>query len=91
MEGKAMDIKSLLKQFVISEIVVDTTCADIRETESLIDNGILDSLGIIKILTFIEDKFSIKISDDELVPENFETLYSISNLIDKKICNEVVN
>ena len=86
-----MEIKNSLKQFIISDLVVDTACSDINETESLIDNGILDSIGLIKFLTFIEDTFSIKISDNEFLPENFETLSSISNLIDKKICNELVN
>lgn len=86
-----MEIQNVLKQFIVSELVVDSALTDLNETESLIDNGVLDSMGMIKVLTFIEDEFSIKVADDELVPENFESVYAISNLIYEKISHEQVN
>ena len=48
-------------------------------------------MGIIKVLTFIEEKFLVQISDDEVVPENFESIEAISSLIEEKLTKVQVN
>ncbi len=75
---KSMD---LLKEFIVNELISDPTVTDISETESLIESGILDSMGIMKMLDFIEASFSVKISDEDITPENFENLEAICGLI----------
>ena len=57
----------------------------IGDDQSLLESGIIDSLGIMKLLSFVEERFEIKISDDELLPENFESIVTISYLVDEKI------
>jgi len=86
-----MEFKNVIKQFIIDEIIDDGNSTEIIDDESLIDNGILDSIAMLKILDFIEEKFSVKVSDDELMPENFETLESMSSLIKEKVNNLQVN
>jgi acyl carrier protein len=48
----------------------------------LIDNEVLDSLGIFETIAFLEDHFAIRIEDDDLVPENFESLGAIARLVE---------
>ena len=74
----------ILKQFITEEFVPDGDANDLKEDQSLLENGIIDSLGIMKLLVFIEDKFQLKVSDEELIPENFETLSTIAKLISQK-------
>ncbi len=50
----------------------------------LLEKGVLDSMGIIQVVAFLEDEFGIEVDDAELVPENFETIGSIAELIDSK-------
>lgn len=50
----------------------------------LIATGIMDSLDIIALLEFLENRYAVKFSDDEMVPENFETIANISTLVEKK-------
>lgn len=72
-----------IRQFITSEIC-GGHCDPIADTDLLIDQGIIDSMGIIVLLGFLEEKFAVTIEGDELLPENFSTLAAISTLVDKK-------
>ncbi len=72
-----------IRQFITSEIC-GGHCEPITDTDLLIDQGIIDSMGIIVLLGFLEEKFAVRIEGDELLPENFATLAAISTLVDKK-------
>ncbi|MGH9244215.1 MAG: acyl carrier protein [Acidimicrobiales bacterium] len=50
----------------------------------LIDNEVIDSLGVFQIVTFLEAQYGIEVDDDELVPENFESLGAIAGLVHRK-------
>ena len=52
--------------------------------ESLLDSGVVDSMGILEIVTFVEDEFSVELTDEEVLADNFENIQSIANLIAKK-------
>ena len=80
-----METKTTIKQFILKEIMAGKNEDSLDDEQSLIQAGIIDSLTIMKILYFLEDKFKVKISDDELVPENFETLSAINGLMQRKI------
>jgi acyl carrier protein len=82
-----MDPKTIIKQFILNDIQKDRKRKDLADGESLIDQGVIDSLGIMKMLAFLEEKFNIQIAGDELVLENFETLDAITQLVDKKIAS----
>ncbi len=80
-----MDASNLIKQFIESELLYDKDSVNVGEKDSLIETGVIDSLGIVKLLAFLEETFSIRIPDDELIPENFETIEAISLLIGNKM------
>ena len=54
------------------------------DQDSLIDGGIIDSTGVMEVVTFIETEFAVTIHDDDLVPENLDSIGSISAFIDRK-------
>jgi|SRR6266850_786524 len=58
--------------------------AGVGRDTALLEKGILDSLGILDVVSFLETEFSIVIGDEELVPENFQTLGTLSSFILKK-------
>jgi len=57
----------------------------LRDEDRLVEPGIIDSLGILSLLEFIERKFSVQITDDDITAENFETPLAISRLIETKL------
>ncbi len=58
--------------------------AGVGKDTALLEKGILDSLGILDVVSFLETEFSMVVSDDELVPENFQTLGTLSAFVLKK-------
>jgi len=75
------EIIKTLKHFIKEELVPNFDTDELKENESLLERGVIDSMGIMKLLAFIEEKFQVKVSDEELLPENFETLSAIAELI----------
>lgn len=55
-----------------------------EETTSFLDNGIIDSTGVLEIVAFIEREFEIDVKDHELVPSNFDSLAALSAFIHRK-------
>ena len=58
--------------------------AGIERNTALLEKGILDSLGILDVVSFLESEFSIAISDEDLLPENFQTLSTLSAFVLRK-------
>jgi len=80
-----VDDNKAIKEFIQTELIRDKSHADLKLTDNLIETGIIDSLGIQKLLAYLETTFSIHIPDDELIPDNFQTIEAISAFLrDKK-------
>jgi acyl carrier protein len=56
----------------------------LKQSDALLESGILDSLGILDLVTFIEAEFSITVADDELVPDNFQTVAHIVTFVESR-------
>lgn len=79
-----MTNKKILTEYILKELTDDHELNELDENESLLESGIIDSMAIIRLLTFLETEFKLKVLDEELLPENFNTVSSILALIDKK-------
>jgi len=80
-----MEIEETLKAFIVSELAAGKRVDYLDRTASLIESGILDSLGIMKLIQFIEEKYSFPVNDEEILPENFENMGCISEFIKRSI------
>jgi acyl carrier protein len=80
-----MDISKSLKQFIEDQIIKGQKEINLLNSTNLIEEGIIDSLGIMKLLTFVEESYNLQISDEELLPENFESLKAICAMVKSKI------
>jgi acyl carrier protein len=80
-----MNTKESIRKYVLAELVTDKKHHNLTDSDQLIESGIIDSLGIMKLIGFLEDNMSVQIDDMELVPENFSTIESISALVEKKL------
>ncbi|HXI09863.1 MAG TPA: phosphopantetheine-binding protein [Thermodesulfobacteriota bacterium] len=78
-----MNMNERIKQFILTEVCPDANITEIGDAEPLISSGILDSLGILKILSFLDEEFGIDLSSDEIKHDNFSTVNSICELITK--------
>jgi len=72
-----------IRQFILDKFPLARK-KQLKDSDALLDGGILDSLGVLDLVTFIEQKYSIAIHDEELVPENFQTVDRIAAFIGAK-------
>jgi acyl carrier protein len=70
-----MDIGSEVEGFIVEKVALDD--GGIAHDEDLLANDVLDSLAIVELVSFLEAKFGISVSDDDLTPENFKTIDDI--------------
>jgi acyl carrier protein len=78
-----VDIRTQLLSFIRAELAKNAPDVDL-EADSLVETGIIDSVAILKLVSFIEKSFKVKIGDDELLPENFDTLDDVTRLVATK-------
>jgi acyl carrier protein len=73
----------------IRSFIVDTFLfgddSVLREDTSFLQNGIIDSTGVLELITFLEKQYGIKIQDDELIPQNLDSLKNIGQFLDRKL------
>lgn len=79
------DLKNKLLIFFQNYILYNESIYEIDGDESLIDNGYIDSTGIIGLVTFIEKTFNFKIYDHDILPENFDSINRINMYINKRV------
>jgi acyl carrier protein len=77
------EIEVSIQQFITQELG-QAGAADLALDTPLLDDDVLDSVGIYELAVFLEDRYSIAISDEEMVPENFGTISSLAKLVDSK-------
>ncbi len=58
--------------------------AAVRDEDSLLDSGIIDSLGILDLVAFLEKSFGIRVGDDELNPANFDNIATVARFVATK-------
>lgn len=78
-----MDVEAGVREFLRDQVVARDV-ASIGADESLLDSGLLDSASILELVGFLESRFAVEIPDEELIPENFDTINAITVLVTKK-------
>jgi len=77
-----------LEKFMLSEVAAEHGRESLKPDEDLLEQGIIDSLGIMKLIVFLEETFGIKVSDEDVVPENFQSLDIMIKFIEHKMRNK---
>ena len=76
-----MDVKERVRGFIVGELMHQDAQAAVGDDDSLLERGILDSLGLVKLLTFLEQEYRIVLPDEEVIPDHFETISAIVALV----------
>ncbi len=88
--GKIMDkvptstVTDVIITFIKENFIRGRSQTEISPDESLIDSRIIDSTGILELVMFLEEKYSIKIEDEELIPENLDTVNNLKKFLESK-------
>lgn len=75
-----MNVRERIRSFICESFFVD----GFGEEASFLRTGILDSMGMLQLVAFLETEFGVKVGDDELVPENLDSLRSVTAFVQRK-------
>ena len=81
-----METQAALTEFVLEELAKGRKSV-IQPEDDLLGEGIIDSLGILQLVAFIEEKFNFQVPDEDVVIENFMSIEALSNYLQGKLSN----
>jgi acyl carrier protein len=76
-----VDLAAELEAFVVEELAVGRGLRSVGPDDDLLAAGIVDSLGVTQLVTYLEDRFGIRVTDEELTPANFRSVAAIESFI----------
>ena len=71
------EIQEQVRNFVVENLLLGEEEDGFSDSQSFLDSGLIDSTGILEIIGFLEEQFSITIEDDEMIPENLDSVERI--------------
>jgi acyl carrier protein len=79
-----MDFEKKLRTFILENYLFTDDDSQLNNSDSFLDSGIIDSTGILEVITFIQDELDIMVEDEEMIPENLDSIDNIIAYIAKK-------
>jgi acyl carrier protein len=70
-------MEAVINDYVSRELVQDASLLPLGNATSLLDTGVLDSLSLLRLVVFIQERFGITVDDVDLVPEHFDSVDAI--------------
>ena len=77
------ETESKLKHFIARELMFSDDEDAVGSDEALLGSGIIDSLGIMRLVSYIEEEFGVVVPEDQLVPEHFQTVHRLAAFVDR--------
>jgi len=77
-------LRTQIRDFILENYLFTNDPSAIDLDDSLLDRGIVDSTGMLEIIFFIEEKLGIKVKDDELVPDNLDSVNKIASFVEAR-------
>lgn len=79
-----MTVKDKVRAFIVENFLFGDG-ADLRNEDSLLGKGIIDSMRVLTLIAFLEEEFGISVADDEVMPDNLNTVDRIVTFVDNKM------
>lgn len=77
-------LKDELRQFITDSIMYGHNTSFLTDDASFLENGVIDSTGVLELIGYMETRFGITVEDQELVPENLDSINGLLRFVEKK-------
>ncbi|HHO68039.1 MAG TPA: acyl carrier protein [Gammaproteobacteria bacterium] len=79
------DIRAKIRQNILENYLFTDDPSALNDADSFLEKGIIDSTGILELIYFMEDEFGIKVQDEEMIPENLDSVDNIIAFVARKL------
>ncbi len=80
------DCKKQIREFIFENFLFDADATALQDDTSFLEQGIIDSTGILEVINWLEETFSMKIDDEEMIPANLDSVNNLAVFIARKKC-----
>ena len=78
------DISGALRRFIGENFMFQEEVKSLADDASFLENGIIDSTGVLELVSFLESTFGIEVADEEMLPENLDSIRAVSAYVARK-------
>lgn len=78
------DLRNDIRRYILENYLFTDDVSALGLEDSLLEQGIVDSTGVLEIIYFLEETLGVKVEDEEMIPENFESVERISRFVESK-------
>lgn len=79
-----VEIEQEIRKFIVDNLMLGQEDRPLAGSESLLEAGIIDSTGVLELVTFLEESYGIEVTDEEMVPDNLDSLDNLVRYVSKK-------
>ncbi len=79
-----MSIENKIRSYILENYLFTDDQRELNNDDSLLEKGIIDSTGIMELVFYLEEDFNIKVDDEDIVPENMDSVTQVVNFINLK-------
>lgn len=84
-----MSIEEAIRNFITENFIFDQSQSNFDNAQSFLETGIIDSTGMLELVSFIEEQYGIKMEDSELTPDNLDSVNNVVKYIGRKLGGRV--
>lgn len=79
-----MEIEAQIKDYIAKNLLFSDNGFPYADSVSFLDEGIVDSIGVMELVTFVEENFAVKVDDLDVTPDNFDSVSKMAAYIRRK-------
>jgi acyl carrier protein len=79
-----MSVHNEIRQFIIDNFLMGQDSDSLKDDSSFLEEGVIDSTGVLELVGFLEENYEIKVEDEELIPENLDSINNICAYLELK-------
>ena len=84
MKGIEMNVKQQVRDYIAENFMFSSNGFEMNDDESFLEAGVVDSLGVLELVTFVEETFAVEVLGEEIVPDNFDSVDNLAAYIERK-------
>ena len=79
-----LSVAAEVEQFILGELMTGSAIDAIERDEDLLASGVIDSHGLLQLVTFLRDRYGVAVPDEALTPENFQSIEAIDAFVERE-------
>ena len=86
MNSELMVIKqSTIRELIFNNYLIGKEDEELSNDDSFLEKGVIDSTGVLELIMFVEETYGIEVADEEVIPDNFDSVNKLCKYIGRKI------